>query len=223
MAIKFRSMAKKSPILWMTPLPLETTEASRATGTKLSNDGYEFEVPWKDLETDKVVRRDNIAAFVFRSGIGITYFGLRNNGGLISLLQGRQAGLGRILGEDAVQSDYALQKATLDQTPGMLTPWISRRDAARISTLLNIKLIDEREAATGIFRLEINGWKGFQFGDPARKPNHVTLNLYDSQYQHVRIIFARAKDAQTEVTQLDINRVVQTLRKATGTPSSAGR
>jgi hypothetical protein len=37
------------------------------------------------------------------------------------------AGLEQLLGETAMQSDYALSNAILEASPGMLRPWISGR------------------------------------------------------------------------------------------------
>ncbi|HXY26171.1 MAG TPA: hypothetical protein VEI73_16085 [Candidatus Acidoferrum sp.] len=123
------------------------------------------------------------------------------------------AGLRQVVGESAARSDYEFRKAVLEANPGMLTIWISKKEAIQAATLLSIKdSIDSIHGETGIFTVEANGWKGFQFDDPAQKPKRVQVDLYNSQNQHIRMIFQSKKDAQMELQQGDINLVVGTLR-----------
>jgi hypothetical protein len=217
MAVEFRYVTKKAPILWKTPQPLQDLTVSQAEGAKLSHVGFEFEVPWDDLNAEQVMRKDNIAVFIFRSGIGISFFGPGKD--LISIIKTQApsreatAGLEQLLGESATQSDYALRNAILEASPEMLRPWIPRREAIRIGTFLSIKgSIDSGHGGTGIFRIGANGWKGFQFDDPAQKPDRVQVDLYDSQDHHIMMIFQSKKDAKKEITQADVNRAIETLK-----------
>ncbi|HXY26170.1 MAG TPA: hypothetical protein VEI73_16080 [Candidatus Acidoferrum sp.] len=49
LAIKYRRIATKTPVLWKTPQPLKNVTASRGETRKLTQAGFEFEVPWGDL------------------------------------------------------------------------------------------------------------------------------------------------------------------------------
>ena len=217
LTLEYVHMGRKPEILWITPQSLLNLAVSQTEGTKLSNAGFEFEVPWNDLNAANITRRDSVAVFIFRSGIGISFLSPGTN--LISGMKTQSPssealeGVRRLLGDSATQSDYALRNAILDASPEMLKPWISKREAIRVRTLLSIKeSIDSGHGGTGIFRIGANDWKGFQFDDPVQKPGRVLIDLYDSQDHHIEMVFQTPKDASTEVTQADINRAIGTLR-----------
>jgi hypothetical protein len=86
--------------------------------------------------------------------------------------------------------------------------------AFRLSMLLMLKGSSSVGGGTGLFHAGKQGWKGFQFDDPSKKPNRVTLELYDSKDQHVVIIFLPGKGEGAGITQSDVNRVLQTLAPA---------
>jgi len=71
-----------------------------------------------------------------------------------------------------------------------MKPWMSRREAVRTSMLLTSKAISSIGGDTGLFSVQANDWKGFQFGDPAKRPKTITLQLYDSGDRHIEITFA---------------------------------
>ncbi len=91
---------------------------------------------------------------------------------------------------------------------------MSQREAYRVSMLLMIKGISSVGGDTGLFNVEKQGWKGFQFDDPNKKPKSVTLELNDSKDQHIEIIFFAGKQEDASITQSDVNRVLQTLTPA---------
>jgi hypothetical protein len=73
--------------------------------------------------------------------------------------------------------------------------------------------VESKHGLTGIFRIGANGWKGFQFDDPAQNPKSVQVDLYDSQHRHIVMIFKSKEGARTKVTQADINLAIGTLRE----------
>jgi hypothetical protein len=93
-----------------------------------------------------------------------------------------------------------------------MMPWMSKRDAMRTSFLLLLKRVSSVGGETGIFRVTVGGWKGFQFEDSARRPKRVTLDLYDAVDRHVEIIFGLPASPGSGMTQADINRVLETLK-----------
>ena len=162
-------------------------------------------------------RVNNIAVFIFHSGIGISFFGPALSPMTDANAQPQSAaikeGLKRILGEDATRSDYALRNAVLEATPQKLKPWIPRIRAIQLATLLSIKgSVESIHGQTGIFRIAANDWKGFQFDDPAKSPKGVQVDLYDPRDRHIVMVFKSKEGAQTQVTQADINLAIETLR-----------
>ena len=208
----------KTPILNLTPRGLPTVVASSAEGMKLLHAGFEFEVPWADLDKEKSKLAGNLVVFAFRSGRAIMFYGPSpTHEDLLSELE-KQMGdkenqnLRKLFGPEATKTNYAFHKSMLEETPAELRPWMSQREAVRSSMLLMIKAISSVGGETGLFKVETNGWRGFQFDDPAKAPKKVTLELYDFQDRHVEIIFMTKKDSGADIAQSDINRALETLK-----------
>ncbi len=209
--------AKGLPILNLTPQSLRNAAASSAEGMKLSHAGFEFEVPWADIDKEKTKVAANLAVFTFRSGRVLMFYGPSpKHEDLLSEFE-KQMGdkekqnLRKLFGPEATRTNYAFHEAMLEETPAELRPWMSYREAVRSSMLLMAKAISSVGGETGLFRAGAHGWKGFQFDDPAKQPKKVTLELYDSQDRHVEIIFMGKKNSGFDITQADINRALVTL------------
>jgi hypothetical protein len=65
---KVKQFAKSERVLWVIPQPLRDTTPSMQHGLKLAAYGYEFEVPWADLDKDKTRSGDSVSVYYFRSG-----------------------------------------------------------------------------------------------------------------------------------------------------------
>jgi|ERR1700722_1429327 len=71
-----RRVARKEPIVWITPVQLLDSSKSQAPGKQLSYFGYVFEVPWDDIDQERTrVIGTNKAIIVFRSG-KLSHFGV---------------------------------------------------------------------------------------------------------------------------------------------------
>ena len=208
--------AKKLPILNLTPQDLPKVAASPAEGMKLSHAGFEFEVPWADLDGQKSKYFKKIVIYVFQSGRVITVFGPNpTHDDLLAAVEksfdDKNRTLPKLFGEETTKTDYIFRRTMLEQTPDKLKPWMNERQSHRVSFLLMIKGISSVGGETGLFHVEGKGWKGFQYDDPAKKPKRVTLELYDSEDQHIEIMFSAGKQEGLEIMQSDVNRVLQTL------------
>lgn len=209
---------KKAPILNLTPRGLPNTSASSSEGMELSHAGVEFQVPWTDLDKEKSKIIGNAEIFMFRSGRVLTIFGPNSpREGLLLTIE-KQMGdqdhhnLRKLFGPEATGTDYAFRKTLLEETPASLRPWMSQREAYRSSFLLMFKAISSVGGETGLFSVQANGWKGFQFDDPANTRRIVTLELYDSADRHIEIIFDRKQNSGMDIMQADVNRVLETLK-----------
>jgi len=224
MAFTLRKQARQTVILNQRPLPLRLVPTNSAPGRKLVHGGFSFEVPWEDLDVAKSKSGANIAAFKFRSGRTILFFGPSpSHEDLLSTVhksfgEGR-GNLEKLLGAEATKTNYAFQRAILEETPDRVSPFTPQRDAIRTSMLLVVKAISSAGGETGLFEIQTSGWKGFQFDDPSKKPKRVTLELYDNQDQHVEISLSPGSSEDAGVTQADINRVIESLR-ATSEPQT---
>jgi hypothetical protein len=214
---KLRHEAKCLPVLAFTPQPLPVVSSNDAVGTKLSNAGYWFEVPWDDLNPERTKFVGKFGVFVFRSGRVISFFPPGPPEGELLATAEKSFGdkdgtLRQMFGAESVESNYAFEKTLLESTPTAMRPWMSKRDAVRTSFLLLIKGVSSVGGETGIFKVTAGGWNGFQLGDPAKSPKKVTLELYDAQDRHIEIIFGLPTNPEGHITQADINRVLETLK-----------
>src|SRR5262245_50966825 len=73
MILETRWMARKCPVIELIPAGLGDKSVSSSPGTKLSYFGYEFEVPWTDLDQSKTKLHPNHAALMFRSGKSLIF------------------------------------------------------------------------------------------------------------------------------------------------------
>ena len=70
-----RRVARKQPVVWTMPAQLSDLSVSRASGKRLSYFGYEFEVPWDDIDQERTrVIGTNKAIIAFRSGNAISFW-----------------------------------------------------------------------------------------------------------------------------------------------------
>jgi len=216
LAFTLRHQAKKAVILDEKPLPIPSLAANSAPGMRLVPAGFSFEVPWDDLDVPNCKFGGNIAVFKFRSGRTLSFFGPSENHEDPLSTVGRSFGEGKgnkksLFGPDTTRTNYSFQRALLEATPRDVTPFSPRQAAVRSSMLLIMKRVSAVGGETGLFELQANRWKGFQFDDPSKSPRKVTLEVYDNQDRKVEIVFCPGMPGQAGVSQADINRVLQSL------------
>jgi hypothetical protein len=204
--------AREAPELSVKPGTLNTTNCAGAPGTTVSAFGFEFEVPWKEVET----RQMGTAAFRVASKEGQVVVLLDPGIAVDSLQTMYSAGSGQadqvraILGE--IKSNFALEEAAVTWTPDQTSFLMSKIEAARAFILANAKRGVGSDARTGIYAVESPGFKGFQYGDPARS-RQILVRLFDAQDRQVELTFTRSSSSSPRISQEEINRVIQTLRR----------
>jgi len=217
LALTLRSQARKNLVLSEKPVPMAIAQANTAPGMKLVHSGMSFEVPWADLDLSKSRFRANIAVFTFQSGRTVEFLGPdKNADDLLTTVQKsfgvRHDKLQQLFGPGTMKSNYALQRAILEQTPDEVSPFTSRQEAVRSSMLLVLKSAAAVGGETGLFDVRLAEWKGFQWDDPSKNPKRVTLELYNGQDRHLEIIFYPGKVEAAALTQADVNRALKSLR-----------
>lgn len=188
------------------PRDLQELSVSQASGTRMCYFGYEFEVPWSDVrEAD----RKPFAAKASGSDSAWVSF----QSGLKLFITAYSA--------DEASSDYAFAKTIYEFSPDTMHIWppSPRVEYQRLalfigkSTILSSPL--SAQAAGGIFNLYSKDYKGFQLGNPQRRPDTLTIRLY-SDGGSFQITFLQAGyEEPSGVTQPEINRIVQSLHRAT--------
>ena len=221
--LEARYLTRKMPAVSMAPAQVTDLSISRSPGRKLSYFGYEFEVPWNDVDESKsgLLPDSNKAMIVFHSGNSLSVWHGSPRAFLNTVLSNDkidQNTLRRIVGDEALQSDYALYRTILQMTPGKMTPFESPSDAANQALLLLVKGICMPPGAeAGVFSVNDGEFSGFQFGRPQNQFSEVSVRLF-SDSSSLNFIFNQRPGGPIAISQPDINRLLQTLHKSTSPP-----
>jgi hypothetical protein len=223
--LEARYLTRKTPAVRLAPAQLADLSISRSPGKKLSYFGYEFEVPWTDVDEAKSgpIPDSNKAMIVFQSGNSLSVWHGSPRAFLNQVLSNDkidQNTLRRIVGDEALQSDYALYRTILQMTPDKMTPFEPQRDAANQALLLLVKGICMPPGAeSGVFAVSAGEFSGFQFGRPANPSDEVSVRLF-SDSSSLNFIFNQNAGGLTVISQPDITRILHTLHKAPHPPAT---
>jgi len=216
-ALEAHNTARKLPFVKRTPVPLPDLSVSQVSGTTLSYFGYEFEVPWTDIDREKTkIVGGNKAIIAFRSGNVLSVWSGQPHEFMNYLIEEGKVDrdtFRKIYGDEALQSDYNFKRLILETTPDKITFFTNRRTAVSQSVLLMVKAICvSGDPNSGIFAVQGNGFKGFQYGLPQNPPKQLSVELFPAD-GHLDLIFGQKKNGLTVISQADINRIVQTIHK----------
>jgi hypothetical protein len=216
--LEMRQISRKFPVVRQTPRNLSDQTVSNAPGTKLSCFGYEFEVPWADLDAAQTKSLKNGVVIFSRGGNGLMFKSLPPREFINALPNKGQ--LRQLNGEAPLQSDYSTWRLIVDATPDKVTLFSSRRETINTSMLVLIKAVATPEKS-GLFLIQNKDFKGFQWGDPQYPPRRVVADLFADD-GGLELIFLRRKDATAPpLSQAGINRVLQTVRRIADLPKPA--
>jgi hypothetical protein len=221
-ALSFYAAHKAPAIARIVPTEISDHSLSKAPGVNLSYFGYEFEIPWNDLDenqtklypADKATK--NRADLHFRSGLRLLFTAIPPRewvNGVPTQMKVAPEVLESTFGHETMRSDYDFVKALYEFTPAKMNHWhISQGSHNRDEFLLMMKSIALPKAAeSGIFRLQNGGFKGFQQGDPAAHEANILVDLYSDEGS-VDFILSQ-KDRTTPITQAEVNRMIQSLHR----------
>jgi hypothetical protein len=223
-ALSFNAARKAPPVARVVPTNLKDLSVSQVPGTKVSYVGYEFEIPWTDLDETRTrsVPKDNpeMVGLVFRSGLHLIVSAspprIFPNGFAREWKVSPQK-LESVFGRGAAQSDYSFLENLYGFTPEKMHRWaLSPSTHYREQFLLMIKavVLGGSSAETGIFNIQNQSYRGFQLGDPQAHPRRVAMQFYSDEGS-IELTFAGSDGrGPVAVTQPEINRIVESLRKA---------
>jgi hypothetical protein len=214
-ALMVRYQCRKLPDVAKTPLSLSDLSISSVEHKSVSYFGYEFELPWDDVDEEKDKTGKTIHVTSFHSGNAFWFSTFPPKdfvNGVIKTGNLDPQDLKQLYGEDAIESDYAFHEKMLAVTPSEITPFISRRQAISRQTLLIIKAISMPKASSGIFSVQTKDFKGFQFENPETRPSRITVELFSNE-GGINVMFMQRAGAPV-ISQREINRVIQSIHKA---------
>jgi hypothetical protein len=223
--LSFYAARKVPPIARLVPTDLKDHSISQAPGTKLAYFGYEFEVPWSDLDETKTTLypkdkpEKTRVVLTFRSGLRlwVSSVPVREFAKEFAMdFKMPAQSFEAVFGRGTATSDYTFVRNVYEFTPAKMHYWsLSTGLHYREQQVLIIKSIMTVKAAdTGIFYVQNLDYKGFQQGDPQVSHDRLVLDLYSDE-DHIEVVFLQ-KDyhAATGITQPEINRIIQSLRRA---------
>jgi hypothetical protein len=114
-----------------------------------------------------------------------------------------------LYGPGVLQSDYALKKAVFETTPSKINLLTPAKEAAGLSSVLLMKAVMPPTTDWAIYRIQSKSFKGFQLGDPWRRPKKMSIELYGDNVE-IEINFEQIPAGPTPaITQAEINRIIQ--------------
>jgi hypothetical protein len=214
--LEMRHYASKFPVMNKTPVALADLSISQTTGAKLSYFGYDFEVPWIDVDESNTKLMNNRVVIAFRSRNAIILSSTQPRdfiNGVASTFSSSSEKLREGFGDEAVESDYSFKTLILDSTPRQITlstPW---RHCNTIGMLLMIKATMLPSPNLDLFSIQTDKFKGYQFGDPKIRPPTIVVELYSASGMLEFYFIQKEKGPALSITQGDLNRFVQSVHK----------
>jgi hypothetical protein len=178
--------------------------------------GYEFELPWDDVDEQKDKSAGTIHVSAFRSGNAFwfsTFPPKEFVNGVMKTAELDPHGFRRLFGSEAFESDYIFHRNFLQMTPSQITPFVSRRQAVVGEELLLIKAISMPKAGSGIYSIQTADFKGFQFENPVTRPSKIVDELYSNDGGVDAIFFQKVDGSAPTISQAEINRVIQSIHR----------
>jgi hypothetical protein len=207
---------RKIPQVSKVPVPLPDLSVSNLPHKRLSRLGYEFELPWDDVDESKDKTVGAIHVSYFRSGNAFWFSTFPPKDfvkGIMKMANLDPQGFRQLYGEEAFESDYNFHRTVLQVTPSEITPFVSRKQAVVGQMLLMIKAISMPNAASGIFVIQAPDFKGFQFENPQVRPARITDELFNEE-GGIDVMFLQKTDGSAPtISQAEMNRVIQSIRK----------
>jgi hypothetical protein len=229
-SLSFYAARKALPVTRVVPVDLTDKSVSEASGEKLSYFGYEFEVPWGDLdETQSKLYPKNDpkkckVALRFHSGLRVLVTAVPPREWVDGLADEMKVSPQRIHSSFG-SSDYLVVKTIYEFTPERMNHWtLSPRIHAREEFLLIVKTIALLNSAkTGIFNLQNDTFKGFQEGSPQVRQDGIAVHLFSDEGSVEFLLLQKDYQNPAGVAQSEINRIVRSLRRVKQDAPTASR
>ncbi len=222
---KVRQFGRNDPVLWVIPQDLGNSAPSQQLGLKLSAYGYEFEVPWGDIDREKTKSGEFVTVYYFRSGPVVMF---RNpekvaNAKEIFLADDEKRRVAmQVWGEKTLESNFTLTKAVLETSPAQMSVFAPRPKVLGLGILLMLKPSTAMGGETGIFAFDTSTIRGFQMGDPNKGPKYISLRAFDMGDHQLEITFGMQNGFTGRITQAEVNRVLQTIRRVSKSEDESG-
>jgi hypothetical protein len=214
--LMWRYKCRNIAVAWETPAPLQDLAISPTPHRRVSQCGYELELPWDDVDPERSRAAGPIHVTAFQSGNAFWFSCFPPKDFVNEVMKGTKLdgdSFRRVYGDAAFESDYGFYRAMLAVTPESITLLTPAPQVARDSTLLLTKTIALPSTNSGIFLVQTPDFKGFQFGAPRAHPFRITDELW-AQDGGIELMFLQGQHSTAPaIAQPEINRVLRSVKK----------
>jgi hypothetical protein len=193
------------------PVPARSTKQTKPNQVKAYD--YEFTSPWPG--NVKITPKMLYSEIRFDSGQLVLFFDPESQLNTVEELKTKNGPeyqqLESMFGDQPIDNDYILYKATYEASPEKISPFMSRDEAIRINGVLLYKLSFGYDLPGDIHSFEFGSNRGFQFGDPVYE-QPIAVRVFDSQGKQLRMIFTVAAGSNAVITQDNIDTALQSLQ-----------
>jgi hypothetical protein len=204
---------------------LRDTAPAKQPGLKLAAYGYEFEVPWGDIDNEKTRSGDFVTIYYFRSGPFLMFTNpekAANARGIFLADDEKRSVAMQMWGDKTLESNFTLTRAMLETSPAQMSVFAPRPKIVGMGILLTLKIIPATGGETGIFAFDAPTIRGFQMGDPDKRPKSISVRAFDMGDHQLEITFGIQTGYAWQITQAEVNRVLQTVRPAVKSEDGSG-
>jgi len=154
--------ASETPTLDLLPELVTWSEASPVKSS-LTNFVCTLSTPWES-PSEVELSSTNMTAYVFPNGARVVVWA--DSAAMMGERALRLGNTELFNGEDRLESDYAFLKSCLNSSPDQISIFKSKRTILQKTVLLILKAVINPDVHA-CFEYNINGRRGFQFGDPS--------------------------------------------------------
>lgn len=195
----------------VSPKPLPDVGIASEPTFRVERQGVSFGVPWDETDNSKKVNKSGM--LILANGLGMSVSRPPNELDAVESLKGPTAAALRLeLGDEALNSEFALISAAVSTRASDAKSWHSPIYNRKIAYLLSLKMwlvgFPEGPKQVPIYAFSEGRIRGFQVGDP-KKERVVRLILFDEAGHECRIELLKF---QGEISQPEINALIASLQ-----------
>ena len=211
MVYSTKRMMANSPEVAMVPQALTLTPLESPAGRRVAYFGYEFALPWSDVEEELGGRAVRV---ISESGITISMEDPAFPGGPLSETVFSDPGPSAQTAALVGSRGYELYEDVLMATPDQLSWTLSRRESVRACWLVILKMaiLAETRGVSAVYTFQDRNWRGFQIGQPGQDAR-VVLGLFGQGGEEVWLTFEVPYSSRGSLTQDSVNCVITTLQR----------
>ena len=212
---------RRLPDVSQIPVPLHDLAISKEIHTKASCSGFDYELPWDDIDSARNKKVGTICVTTFRSGNAFWFSTFPPDEfvtGLQMEMHMSPEQFRRHVGEPASDSDYGFMEQMLDARPSEVSVAASPGVANFFMSLLIVKAVTMPPADSGIYAIRLHDFKGFQFENRKAPRFQIEDDLYSDSGGINVILFPKDRQSAASITQAQINRILDSIHQSNDHP-----